>query len=383
MPPRIAAPRSKGHTMSTHLAPFLVLSLAIAGCAGSGHGKYTQQSLDEAQLRYAKLKAATEYDMAYQQFQTGNLQLALSSIDRSLEKYDKVPAAHVLKGRILLEQGLSAPAFESFDAAAKIAPDDPEIDYFRGILYERIGELEPALSRYQAAFARQIGNPKYGLATAEVMIQLGRYAEARLLLESGRGDSASHAGYAQALGHIDLVEDKIEDAEHHFMQAVALDPTDPSLLEDLARVQAQRGKFSEAEANLAKALATPPCEGRRDLMLLRAACLIEVRKPVEARTLLLELVKDEKQTVEVETLVKMVDCGAMLEDDSLLRYASQRLLALAPERAEGYLALAITQRRSGDLKEALANVEKALTKKPDDKAAAGLKVLIERQIAKS
>jgi Flp pilus assembly protein TadD len=179
-----------------------------------------------------------------------------------------------------------------------------------------------------------------------------------------------------------LIENKVEAAERHFMQAVALDSTDPSLLEDLARVQAQLGKFSDAEANLAKVLSTPPCDGRRDLKLLRACCLIEVRKPIEARSLLLELVKDETQPVDVDTLLKLVDVGAMLEDDTVLLFASQRLLAIAPDRPEGYIAIALTQRRAGKLNAALENVEKALAKKPDDKAAVGLKTLIERQLAR-
>lgn len=371
--------------LPTRLADF-VASIAVlgalGGCAGAGHGNYTQKSLDEAQLRYKKLKAATDYDLAHQQYQSGNLDLALENVDRSIKNYDRVPTAHILRARILIEKGMSAPALASLDDAGRIDSEDPEIDYYKGVVFERIGELDSALGRYQAALAREIGNPKYGLATAELMIELGKHAEARFLLESARGDSASHAGYQQALGHLCLIEKKPEEAERHFAQAVALDPSDPSLIEDLARVQARAGNFAAAEANLAKALSMPPFDERRDLKFLRATCLVELRRPVEARSILLDLCRDETQAADVETWVKLVEVGAMLEDESTLRLASQRLVAMAPERAEGYLALAIAQRRAGDLKGALASTQRALAKKPDDKTALGLKMLIERQIAK-
>lgn len=360
----------------------LAVPVSLPGCAGSGHGQFTQKSLDEAENRYSKLKGATDYDLAYQQFQSGNLDLALENVDRSIKNYDKVPSAHILRARILLEQGLSAPALASLDTAARLDPEDPEIDYYKGVVFERVGERESALSRYQAALAREIGNPKYGLATAELMIELGKYAEARFLLESARGDSASHAGYQQALGHLDLIEKKPEEAEKHFAQALALDPSDPALLEDLARVQAMRGNFVSADANLAKALATPPYENRGDLKFLRATCLVELRRPVEAKALLLDVCGDATQAVSEEVWIKLVEVAAMLEDESTLRYASQRLIAMAPERPEGYLALAIAQRRAGDLEGALASTRRALAKKPDDKAALGLKMLIERQLAK-
>lgn len=359
------------------------LAAAVLGCAGAGHGQFTQEGVDQAKERYNKLKGATDYDLAHQQFQSGNLELALENVDRSIKNYDKVPSAHVLRARILIEQGMSAPALESLDTAARIDPDDPEIDYYKGVVFERIGELDSALVRYQAALSRETGNPKYGLATAELMIELGKFAEARFLLESARGDSASHAGYQQALGHLELIEKKPADAEKHFAQAVALDPSDPALLEDLARVQIHLGNFVSAEANLAKALSTSPYQDRRDLKHLRATCLVELRRPVEARAILLELCHDETQSTGIDTWVKLVEVGAMLEDESTLRYASQRLIAIAPDRSEGYLALAIAQRRAGDLEAALASTNRALAKKPDDKAAIGLKTLLERQISRS
>ncbi len=356
---------------------FVVAALTLTGCTG-GHGKYTQEGLDQADLRHKKLKAAADYDLAFQQFTSGNLDLALASVDRSLANYDRVPNAHILRARVLLEKGISVAALDSLDKASRIDPADAEIEYYKGVVYERINELDSALSHYQTALGKDTSNPKYGLVTAEILIGLHRFAEARDLLETAHGDAGSQAGYKQALGHIDLMEKKPEEALKHFEQAVALDPDDASLLEDLARIHAQLGHYSQAESALAKVLTTPPNDQRRDLQLLRASCLIELRRPVEARALLLALTKDSTQAEDVEALLKLVDVGAMLEDESVLRYASARLIALAPNRPEGYIAAALVQRRAGDIQGALANTNIALAKKPDDRAAASLKKLLEK-----
>lgn len=352
-----------------------MLVVTTIGC--TGHGKFTSEALDAAKERQGKLKAAADYDMANTQFAAGNLDPALDSINQSLSRYDKVANAHLLKGRILLEKGQSSSAMDAFDAAAKIDPSDPEIDYFRGIVFERLGDYESALNCYKQALSRKANEPKYGLATAELLIDQKRLTEAKDLLESAQTDSSAQPGFRQALGHIALIEQKPDDALRYFEQAVSLEPSDPALREDLAVTQAELHKWVEAEANLAKVLLDPSYAQRRDLIYLRATCLIELRRPVDARALLLPLANDSDGGESVQAWLKLVDVGAMLEDDALLKLTSQRLISLVPNRPEGYIAIALVQRRAGEKDAALASANKALEKSPDDPAAKALKRLLE------
>jgi Flp pilus assembly protein TadD len=357
----------------------VMASSLVTGC--SGHGKFTQEALDVAKSRQAKLKAAADYDLAHTQFVSGNLDEALKTVDRSIRSHDEVPVAHVLRGRILLEQGLSLPAMESFETAATLDAEDPEIDYYKGVVQERIGQTEAALGCYQRALTRERTNPQYGLATAETLIDLHRFAEARDLLESATGDAASHPGYPQTLGHLAMLENDLEGAARWFERAVALDPTDPSLREDLARVQIRLGRFPEAEAHLAAVLSQPPFDQRRDLQYLHACCLLELRRPVEARARFLTLIDQPNHADSIDALVKLVDVAMLLEDEGLLRMTSQRLVGSAPQRPEGYLALALLQRRQGNFSAALDNIDRALIRRPDDVAANQLKTLVEQQLA--
>ena len=60
------------------LMTLLVLA-SLAGC--EGHGKYTQEFLDQAKENMARLHSATQYDLAVQQFNSGDLKRSLETIE--------------------------------------------------------------------------------------------------------------------------------------------------------------------------------------------------------------------------------------------------------------------------------------------------------------
>ena len=161
----------------------LIGMCALFAC--EGHGTYTSKFLDEVERDRARLRSATEYDQAVQQFQSGDLKRALSTVDISIALNGQAPKSHLLKGRILLEMGQSGAAVASLELGVTLDPAEPSFYYYRGIVSERVGRLEEALSDYRTAAIIEPTAAQYLLAAAEVLIALERLEEARELVLDG------------------------------------------------------------------------------------------------------------------------------------------------------------------------------------------------------
>lgn len=341
--------------------------ISLAGCT-SGHGKHTTEGVNLAQERMASIKAGTEWDRARQQYLSGDLNKALKTIDTSLSISDSIPKSHHLKGRILVELGRLEPAVDSFKRAIAIDPEFTEAHYYLGIVYERFRTYDDALAKYQHAADLDPSNAQYLLAASEMLIELGRNAEARDLLRSRASTFEHNAGVRQTLGHIALMEGDLSEAIELFNAARLLAPDDLSILEDLALAQISAGKFADAEYSLRRLTSDQEFENRRDLLQARARCLLVLDRPVEARRILLELVAEEAGHHDVKTWIALGEAAVILDDLPRLRLVGQRLVRIAAERPEGELFLAIEARRKGDLDQALRHVDKALAVAEEDPA---------------
>ena len=355
-----------------------ICPFALVGC--EGHGRYTSDFKEDAARNMSRIRAATEYDMAFQQYQSGDLKRALETVEHSIALHSEVPKGHLLKGRILFELGRPQPALDALDRGLALDPNGADLHYHRGIVLERIGRTEAALESYREAAAIDSAATHYRLAAVETLIDLGRLDEARRQLESDDAAQAG-AGTMQTLGHIAMMQGEVDQAVRHFAEAAILSPDDPALREDLCRAQIAARRFAEAEATLRRLAREEGYESRRDLKHLHAACLIELDRPVEARGILLSLVRAEDGANDIQAWVKLIDVALMLHDDGLLRSVANRLIAAAPERHEGYLALAMWQRNNGELEGALRSLDLATRRAGDDSTSAQLRTIIQRQLA--
>ncbi|MBL8964628.1 MAG: tetratricopeptide repeat protein [Phycisphaeraceae bacterium] len=328
-----------------------VLGLAAAvlvtasGCAG--HGKYTSEQITAAKEKMAIMKSATEWEMARQAYLTGDFHKAIKGVDRSIAISPKVAKSHVLRGRILTETNDFEGALASFNEAIAIEPKNVEATYHLGFIHERMLEREKALELYLAASELEPQSAQYVIAAAEVMIDLGRIDEARAFVEGRHTAFTSTAGIKQTLGHIAMMQGRTDDAVAHFNQARLLAPDDLTLTEDLTRAQVSARRYGEAESNLARLLATDKHKDRSDLVLLRARCLIEIDRPLEARELLIKLTQSASGSSDVESWILLGNLSYTLKDANRTRLSAQRIIGLAPDRPEGYLLRGLQQRRVG------------------------------------
>lgn len=358
----------------------LVLPLVLALAACQSQGDYTREGSEEARENMDRLHAGTDYDLALRLYESGDLDRALETVDRCISLVPDSPTSHLLRARILIELGDWIPALATLQAGAELEPGDSEFHYLAGVVQEQLGNLEAALSAYEKASELEPARAEVMQARGEVLVQLDRLDEARALLDVDQGPFAGCAGFRQALGHIALLQDDLEQAAVYFTEAAILSPSSPGITEDLARVQVALERYSEALETLDH---LEPGSRRQSLRRLRVHCLVQNRQPVEARAVLMELTREPEGAEDFETWRLMADVALMLGDDRLLHSAADRLIQSGPARPEGLLALAMWKRRAGDLEGALQSARAAKERAPDDPTPEQLEELLLRDLAKA
>lgn len=309
--------------------------LALGGC--TGHGRHTSNRLSQAQLRMNQIRSATDWEMAESAFLAGDFDRAQEKLERSILLNPRVAKSHELLGRVYLEQGELEQARASLLRATVLDPKRPEPHYFLGVLDERFRAHEAALRHYQAAVELDETNAAYALAATELLVDLGRMGEAEAFLAEREGTFSYNAGIKQTLGQLAMLRSEHELAAELFREARLLSPDDPGLHEDLSRALMASGDYAGAAHSLETLRREKGYDERRDLMRLLAACYAEVDRPTEARSLLLDVVADERGAEDAGVWQELGAIAFDLGDYRTIGRAGRRLMALAPHAPEGYV----------------------------------------------
>lgn len=348
--------------------------LGLGGCSGA-QGNYTREGTSIAKERMSAMKSATEWEMGRQAFLSGDLDKAMRKVDASLSLNSNVVKSHVLKGRILIEQGELGQALKSLHTAETLDPMYADAHYYLGIVFERLNRPQEASEHFMTACELDDYSPGYAVAAAEMLVDMDRTEEARLYL-TNLPMSGDNAGMRQMLGHIALIQGNTEDAVRFFSQARLLAPDDGAIQEDLIRAQMLTGQYAAAELNIAALRKDKAGAARRDLMALHAEALLNVNRPVEARALYQELLADPSMVSEVGAWVGLGNSAYMVGDDRTLRRAASRVVSLDPTSHEGYALWALCHRRDGAFAKALTSVDQAILRNPEDASFHALRAMI-------
>lgn len=348
---------------SISAAMLLLCGSGIVGCAGK-QGSYTGAFKEQAELRVLGFKAGTEFDLARQQYLSGDLDKAIRTIDKSLSMKEDVARSHILRARILIEMDRLENATVSLNRALELDPQSVDAHYFSGILYERFSQFDRAHTFYRTAAELDPTNSQYIIAAAEMLVQVGRLREAEDLMRAHLTRFEHNAGLRQTLGHIALMNGDLHEAVQMFSEAALLAPGDPAVLEDLVRAQIAAGEFAEAEYSLRRLVSMQKSGERRDLRHMLARCLIELDRPVEARDLLLELTGDARGANDARLWIDLANVSMMLEDSARLRQCAARLISITPHQPEGYVIRAMWLHMQGQTESALETLAQGARRCP-------------------
>ncbi|HVP72792.1 MAG TPA: tetratricopeptide repeat protein [Phycisphaerales bacterium] len=324
----------------------LAAAVSLAGCSPSKSGVKNRQAAND---RMNVVAAQINLEQAEQFFSTGQLDEALREIDRAIARYPDAGEYHLMRGRILLEQAKLEQSLDAFTTALEKNPKLADAHYYAGVIYQRWSDDEQAHTCYQAAFDLQPEKVHYLLASAEALVAMGEFDRAEELIDPKMAYFEHNASLRQLQAQIAMLKGEPKRSAEMYAEARLLNPDDSSLLEEMIWAQYAAGMYSQCyeSASMMQAKSTQP---RTDLTHLQARCLAMMGRGVEARELYLQLVKTRSADPSVWS-----ELGTLcweLGDYRNLAQSSTQMIAIAPDRYEGYLFRAVNERHKGNNAEA-------------------------------
>lgn len=192
----------------------LTAVLATAGCTSTTTSSSKSDTADRPQSPHDAAAYNTQLAIAY--LRQGNLAAAQEKIDRALSQDSQNATVRTTAGLIYDQLGNDKKAEGYFSSAMRLKPDDPEVLNNYGVYLCRKGRAKEG----ERLFVKAARNPLY--RTPEVA-----YNNAGLCLKS--------AGMPA-------------EAQQHFERALALKPKFADALLQLADLNFQQGKMTEAQA---------------------------------------------------------------------------------------------------------------------------------------
>lgn len=342
----------------------LLLAAALLVLPACSSSPVTEKAREEARGRMNAVNAQLLADQAKQGFEGGQFEKALKNIDGAIDRSPEIASFHVMRGRILLEMHRLEASMDSFKRAVELDPGNADANYFAGIIYQRWQNNEKSYESYHAAMDIDVENVQYALATAEALVAMKKFDQARQLINEKRQRFQNNGAMRQLLGQISMMEGDPAEASRNFAEARLMDPDDNSLLEELMQAQFASSQFAKCLDSLKTLQArTGDKDPRPDLVRIEARCLTRLDRGPEARNLYLQLVQvyPADAAVWVEFGLLALDLG----DHRRVAQAASRIMSLAPERYEGYMLGAMHEFSQGDLGVALDLIEQSTERAPD------------------
>jgi tetratricopeptide (TPR) repeat protein len=261
-----------------------------------------------------------------------------------------------------------AGALEAAEKALEVAPDDKTARLRKAELLVDLGMKEG--SREKLAQGRAIVD---AVLAQDAEMPEGYFVRAKLDVAEGKADDAvaslrraldRRADWAQAhflLGTALLLQNDRQQARAEVLRSVELDPDFAEARKLLAKVHAMLGEHDLAIEEARKVLRQRPDDVETRIGL--AQSLVFLGKPDEARKEL-DAIPSDLRDAQVNFALGRID---MLQGKTA--GAREKLIAALedhpahPEILESLLAV---DAKSGNLGDALARIEKAVTEKPDD-----------------
>jgi len=329
--------------------------LLLAGCNFQGRQKI------EAYQRWHQARAQVICSVASEHLKVGQLDEAGAKALEAIHLDGKYLPAHLVLVKVRLEQGRYADALSQLAKAAPLDAENAEIPYLRGVAQEKRGEDIEALKAYQQARALDESNDAYAMASAEVLVAMGRPKQALELLKARLAHRDGNAAMLALAGELAMLVDAPGEGAEFFRQALDACPKSVSLLESLAKAYFFAARYDKAVEALSKLVADHDKAGW--IYLMMGTCHMRLNRPLDARRAYqagTDVAPDQ-----APLWVCLAQAALVLNDAPRAIVAARRALALG-ECLEASAVLGYAMLREGKPESAAQVLSKVAQKRPDD-----------------
>ncbi len=337
-----------------------VSGMLLTGCAES-----LKTHKEAAQNRWDGVRGRIKLQLAQGQYDAGRIQDAEIHLKEALGLDPTSPQAHILLAKICIEKGELVAARTALDTA-RAHGDAAEIDYLSGVLAQRYGDREAALSHYRAAAQREPQCAPCVVAEAESLVALGRLSEALELIRSRATDFERNATLRSLAGDIHTMLGQYEQAADAYREAVLLAPNDVQLQIQLGTSLERAGRHGEAVAVLAPLLPRTPDAPWSARLALGKACLAN-GNATAAKDVFRIATRNAGASAEPWTW--LARAALACDDRMTARQAAEKAASLTPQNGSCWLLLGYVCHRQNDIPAARRALDAALRLNPEDPLA--------------
>ena len=354
----------KRSTTKTLLAITLATATAVmlAGCAaqGSNDKKWTKA----ANNRWLGMRSQLIYNMAKQQFESGDLGQAEKSVENGLEVAPNDARLQLLAGQIALEKGKLERAYHLFGSVMALDKKEDKAYYLQGVILQRWQQYKDAYQRYQEAYNLKKDNVGYVLAMAEMLVPMNRTNDAIHLLAGKVSYFDENAAIRAELGHLYAMQGQYAKAVDVLQQASMLAPDNLQVQEELGLNQLQAGDTEDAINTLSVLLKNPKLDDRIDVQRELATAYQKDGRINDARNMYISLTQNDSS--DPMDWIKLAElCWHQGDLDATLEAANQ-IIDIAPQKPDGYLLAGMVWQKRHDLGKALNMFDQAAKAAPNN-----------------
>jgi Tfp pilus assembly protein PilF len=333
------------------------------------------QRREDAAAHWREVRARVKRQLATQQFERGQIDAAIATINEAIGVDNTHAEAHVLLAHCYLEQGHLAAARQAAERAHELAPESAEVAYTRGLIAERSDQLADALQHYWQAWTYDDSVVDYLVAAVECLAALGHPDDALGVVNEHLGAADSDGTLEMLAAQLVMLTDDRERAVRHLRLAfersgcggVTGDAPECALVtQEYGRLLSETGRHGEAVAVL-----RPYTEVHRDAPPSTVAALatgyLATDRAREAKQLLREEVRNRPEHAQAWLLLAR---AAVATDDWMCaRRCAEELVAAAPDGGAGtgaFVLHAFVCWKQNDLHAAEQSLAHALRLDPDE-----------------
>ena len=218
---------------------------------------YVQQDrLDEAADEYEKITQVSSNDVVVQEASASLHRISkikAADINMKLTKDSNVNEVLDIVKQWIRDNQIDT-AYEVLTELLKYFPENAQVHYWLGTVYERKNQLALSLEHIKKSVALAPSNPRLRTAYGQVLVRAGEFDEAEkqynIVIETGGNTAFTHEtkkllGFA--IGQRFIKDSQLEEALAHYTEMYKEYPNDLKILAQLGAVNLQLTNFNTAE----------------------------------------------------------------------------------------------------------------------------------------
>ncbi len=332
--------------------------LLLVGCQTTTATKVKQPTpSEEARAQWNAARASVLFNMAEEQFHAGSYQDCRETLTNALKMDDKSEPLHLLSARLAVEEGRLEAAVNELETCAQLNADDAEVDYLRGVIYQRWQRSQSALECYQNAGKKRPAELVYLMAQAETLVTLDRTSEALAMLQAKVAYFEHSAAIRDEVGQLLMQQGQVVAAVDMLRQASIVAEDDQDIREHYALALYRSQNYAECITTLQRLLKDTKHANRADLNCALGQCQLSLGNTREAQLSFEKAQVFQPADVGIRLFVARaaIQAGETRRAESALKKA----LVVEPNSSEGHLLLGYLRFKQRRYPDALVEFQKA------------------------